>query len=356
MNPQPLVSVIIGLYNVERFLKSKRLQDIRHQTYTNLEIILVDDGSTDATGELIDELSTKDTRIRVIHKQNGGVSSARNAGLDIASGEFIYFCDVDDDLDLTLIEQSIVLMQKHAIQMLIFGFNVIYANGSLPNETVQFEDLLVESNDELKGIILSKLLDILPCGNGFLWNKFYRRDFLEKYHFRFGNEILQQDEVFNMRVYPKVERLFVSSDILYDYYIYESGNNRSRYIPNRIEIYLMVFHRLTEISEDWGIMDSHCRYFIDEKFYKGIVSCLLDNLFRPDNPNNFKQKKQEFIRILDIPDVYNCIVRIEGTPHLKGIKSPFYYKMYKLKCFEGFAAFHWIFSLGDKVRNFLKNK
>ena len=113
MNSQPLVSVIIGLYNVERFLKKKCLRDIRQQTYTNLEIILVDDGSTDATGKLIDELSTEDTRIRVIHKQNGGVSSARNAGLDIASGEFIYFCDVDDDLNLNLIEQGTALMQVH---------------------------------------------------------------------------------------------------------------------------------------------------------------------------------------------------------------------------------------------------
>ncbi len=356
MNSQPLVSVIIGLYNVERFLEKKCLRDITQQTYTNLEIILVDDGSTDATGKLIDELSTEDTRIRVIHKQNGGVSSARNAGLDIASGEFIYFCDVDDDLDLTLIEQSTVLMQKHAIQMLIFGFNVIYANGSLPNETVQFEDLLVESNDELKEIILSKLLDILPCGNGFLWNKFYRRDFIERYHFRFDDLLLQQDEVFNIQMYPKVERLYVSSAVLYDYYIYGSGNNRARYIPNRFNIYHSIYKQLTNTCTQWGIMDQHCHEFITEKFYKGLIATFLDNPYYKGCPYRYKDRKREFKEILSNPDVQDCLANMEGSSYFKGIKSILYYWLsYRLKSYEMLTLLRWLFNIGDRCREMLKN-
>lgn len=356
MNPQPLVSVIIGLYNVERFLKSKRLQDIRHQTYTNLEIILVDDGSTDETGKLIDELSAEDTRMRVIHKQNGGVSSARNVGLDIASGEFIYFCDVDDDINRTLIEQSTALMQKHAIDMLIFGFNVIYANGSLPNETVQFEDLLIKSNDELKKIILSKLLNILPCGNGFLWNKFYRRDFIERYHFRFDDLQLQQDEVFNMQIYPKVERLYVSSAVLYDYYIYGSGNNRARYIPNRFNIYHSIYKQLTSTCTQWGIMDQHCHEFITEKFYRGLVATFLDNPFYKGCPYKYKDRKREFKEILSNQDVQDCLANMEGSSFFKGIKSISYYWLsYRTKSYEMLHLLRWLFNIGDQCREILKS-
>ena len=353
---QPLVSVIIGLYNVERFLRKKCLRDIRQQTYTNLEIILVDDGSTDGTGKLIDELSTEDTRIRVIHKQNGGVSSARNCGLDIATGEFIYFCDVDDVLTPTLIEQSSTLMQEHSIDMLIFGFNVIYAKGSLPNETVQFEDLLLKSNDELKEIILSKLLNILPCGNGFLWNKLYRRDFIERYHFRFDDLQLQQDEVFNMQIYPKVERLYVSSAVLYDYYIYGSGNNRSRYIPNRFNIYHSIYKQLTSTCTKWGIMDKQCHEFITEKFYKGLVATFLDNPFYKGCPYKYKDRKREFKKILSDPDVQDCLVNMEGSSYFKGIKSISYYWLsYRLKSYEMLTLLRWLFNIGDRCREMLKS-
>lgn len=356
MHPQPLVSVILGLYNVEHFLKKKCLQDIRQQTYPNLEIILVDDGSTDATGRLIDDISKEDTRIRVIHKQNGGVSSARNCGLDIASGEFIYFCDVDDDLNPTLIEQSTKLMQEHPIDMLIFGFNVIYANGSILGETVRFEDSLINSNDELKEILISKLLDILPCGNGFLWNKFYRREFIERNHFRFDDLLLQQDEVFNIQIYPKVDRLYVSSAVLYNYYVYESGNNRSRYIPNRFNIYHSIYKRMTSICADWGIMDQHCQEFINEKFYKGIVATLLDNPFYKGCPYRYKDRKWEFNEILSNPDVQDCMANLEGSSYFKGIKSTSYYWLsYRHKSYEIFTLLRCLFNIGDRCREMLRS-
>lgn len=354
MNSQPLVSVIMGLYNVEHFLKKKCLQDIRQQTYPNLEIILVDDGSTDSTGELIDDLSKDDIRIRVIHKQNGGVSSARNCGLDIASGEFIYFCDVDDVLNPTLIEQCTALMQKHSIDMLIFGFNVIYANGSLPRETVQFEDMLVKSNDELKDILVSKLLDILPCGNGFLWNKFYRRDLIERNYFRFDDLQLQQDEVFNMQIYPKLERLFVSSAVLYEYYVYESGNNRSRYIPKRFNIYHSIYKRMTRICSEWGILDQPCQEFINENFYKGIIAVILDNPFYRDCPYLYKDRKREFKEILSVPEVQDCLANMEGSSYFKGIKSISYYWLsYRLKSYEMFTLLRYLFNIGDRCREIL---
>lgn len=98
-----LISLIVPIYNVEKYL-DKCIDTIINQTYSNIEIILVDDGSTDASGEICDKWKKKDNRITVIHKLNGGLSSARNAGIDIATGKYIGFIDSDDYIDLEMIE------------------------------------------------------------------------------------------------------------------------------------------------------------------------------------------------------------------------------------------------------------
>ena len=355
MNPQPVVSVILALYNVKRFLERKRLHDLRQQTYSNLEIILVDDGSTDGTGEMVEELSKEDPRISVIHKQNGGVGSARNAGLDLATGEFVYFCDIDDDLNLSLIEKSLLSIQENRADVLVFGFNVIYTVGGLPTETVKFNDALFNNNDELKRVFVKELLDIQPCGNGFVWNKFYRRDFIESNHFRFGNERIQQDELFNMRLYPSVNRLYTSSEVLYDYYIYESGNNRSRFIANRYEIYHSIYKQMMELCDRWGVLDNDCLEYINVKFYKGLVCVFLDNVNYENCPYGYKERKQEFLDVLSTKDVQDCLANMEGSSYFKGIKSKCYYKAAFLrKDYYTFLLLKWLFGIGDSIRAFLK--
>ena len=94
-NNNPTISVIVPVYNAEKYL-SRCMDSILVQTFTCFELLLVDDGSTDCSGRICDEYAKRDTRIRVIHKENGGVSSARNLGLDNAKGEWICFCDSDD--------------------------------------------------------------------------------------------------------------------------------------------------------------------------------------------------------------------------------------------------------------------
>ena len=98
-----LVSVVLPVYNVEKYLE-RCIESVIHQTYINLDIILVDDGSTDSSGLLCDKLATKDTRITVIHKTNGGLSDARNAGISAAKGKYITFVDSDDLVELDMIE------------------------------------------------------------------------------------------------------------------------------------------------------------------------------------------------------------------------------------------------------------
>ena len=106
-----MISVIVPIYNVEKYL-IKCIESIINQTYKDLEIILVDDGSTDSSGKICDEFATKDNRIKVIHKKNGGLSSARNIGLDICKGNYISFIDSDDYIELDMYEKMIKIIVK----------------------------------------------------------------------------------------------------------------------------------------------------------------------------------------------------------------------------------------------------
>lgn len=122
------ISVIVPVYNVEKYL-SQCLDSIIHQTYKNLEIILVDDGSTDSSGLICDNYSQKDKRIKIIHKCQGGLSDARNAGLKIATGEYISFIDSDDFIDKNMYSILINNTQKYNSDIVWFNYYNYYSKG-----------------------------------------------------------------------------------------------------------------------------------------------------------------------------------------------------------------------------------
>ena len=146
----PKVSILISLYNVQKFLLEKELSDVRNQTYKNLEIILVDDGSTDSTLSICKQIASKDKRITIIHKENGGLGSARNTGLERATGKYIYFCDIDDTIHANLVERNVKVMEETKAEMIVFSFHVIYADNSSPEENVVFPNLDLASNEMIK--------------------------------------------------------------------------------------------------------------------------------------------------------------------------------------------------------------
>lgn len=112
MNPEPILSIIVPVYKVEPFLR-KCIQSILDQSFSDFELILVDDGSPDSCGTICDEYAQKDTRVQVIHKENGGLSSARNAGLEVARGKFISFIDSDDYISSDFYQSNIAYLQEH---------------------------------------------------------------------------------------------------------------------------------------------------------------------------------------------------------------------------------------------------
>ena len=146
MNESPLISVIVPVYNVEEYL-TQCIESIINQTYTNLEIILVDDGSTDQSGKICDEYAIKDDRIQVIHKENRGVGSARNVGLDTSKGEYVSFVDSDDYVDKNYIKILLKQMLEHNVQVSICNLAIT----DKKNTTIRYKD-------KINGVITTEIV------------------------------------------------------------------------------------------------------------------------------------------------------------------------------------------------------
>ena len=290
------ISIIVGLYNVSRFLIEKRLLSIFNQTYSDWELILVNDGSTDNTGEICDSFASGDNRIKVIHKTNGGLGSARNAGLDVARGEYVWFYDVDDDADEALLSKCVDEIEKDETELLVFGFKAVDLSSKV-EDLVVFKNKRISDQEQLKECYIDDLL-LVKHGNGFAWNKFYRRSFIEEFKIRYANQRIQQDEVFNLEILKHVKKVSLCSDVLYTYYIYSQGNTRSNFIKDRFDIYKSIFCSFMTIKHLWDISDERFDRYVYARFFNGIGQCLRFNLFHKKCIWTLKEKNIELNRVI----------------------------------------------------------
>lgn len=160
---EPLISVIVPIYKVERYLK-KCIDSIINQTYKNLEIILVDDGSPDSCPKICDEYEKKDSRIKVIHKQNGGLSDARNAGIDVAKGDYIAFVDSDDYIEQDMYEMLYTILKKYNADISISSRYIVNEDGKRFAYTSKDSNILdMDAKEALRRIFSFKDFDMSSC-------------------------------------------------------------------------------------------------------------------------------------------------------------------------------------------------
>ncbi len=207
-----MTSVIIPIYNVEKYLRDC-LNSVINQTYKDLEIILVDDGSPDKCGEICDEYANKDERIRVIHKKNGGLSDARNAGFSISHGDYIYFLDSDDYIIENAIEKMVSCIEKEKADIVFFDSDTLYEDFPDPN----YREYFVRSNcyrTEKGSHVLRKQIgkqEYYSC----VQFHFFRRSLLEKNKLKFVKDMMHEDELFTVLAYIRAERVAQLNEIVY---------------------------------------------------------------------------------------------------------------------------------------------
>lgn len=262
----PVISVIVPIYKVEKYLK-KCLDSIINQTYNNLEIILVDDGSPDNCPALCDEYAQKDSRIRVIHKQNGGLSSARNAGFEIATSEYISFVDSDDYLNQNMYEKMMKLMLDTDADLCVCNYEKVDENGNI---------LSSDSESPLKEEIINatqalhKLTEANNCYYVTAWNKIYKRNILTNSTFPIGK--IHEDEFAIHYILDKCKRIATTSKAYY-YYVQRNGSIMSQRseteildvieaLLDRYDYYCSIGHEDSEywIERIYNVLYSFLRY------------------------------------------------------------------------------------------------
>lgn len=205
-----LVSIIIPVYNVEQFL-DRCIYSVIQQSYKLLEIILVDDGSTDNSGKLCEEYVSKDSRIQVLHKKNGGLSSARNAGMDIMSGEFFTFIDSDDWVEIDYIKELMKNIHEEDIDIVQCGYCVRNDDKKRTYDAHIFEELLVTKTDILDSFFKTQNLKTMAC------MKLYRAEPFQ--NIRFVNGRNNEDTIFFADYIDRIKYIKIIDKIMYNYYI-----------------------------------------------------------------------------------------------------------------------------------------
>ncbi len=210
MDRKPKISVIVPVYNVERYL-ARCVDSILAQGYANLDVILVDDGSSDGSGALCDAYAARDPRIRVIHKENGGLSSARNAGLDAAEGEYLAFADSDDWIEPEMYGTMLSLMEQYNAQVVCAGrYDVDGGTGEKAVGLCPREECCITGEDLVGRIFLWDSCDSSAC------DKLWRRDLFGS--FRFPQGMVSEDVATIYRILLNAERAVLCPKPFYNYY------------------------------------------------------------------------------------------------------------------------------------------
>ena len=258
-----MISIIVPVYNVEKHLPNC-LRSISHQTFKDFEVILVNDGSTDESGSICDDYVKIDNRFKVFHKQNRGVSSARNFALDKVQGKWIYFCDADD------------ILYHYTLDTLIKNFNdnVDSTMGGYIRMN-DHEEILEENTicEECKMTVEETLIDFYHpkynMFNGFIWNRLFRRSIIDKHHLRFREDIyIKEDGLFLIQYLCKCRKgTFYTTKPIYKYVVHSTSamNYKLR------EINKESISRLTASIECYNVLKNAC--------YSNILPLAKQNIF-----------------------------------------------------------------------------
>lgn len=202
-----MFSVIVPVYKVEKYL-DRCIESLVNQTYSNLEIILVDDGSPDHCPQICDNWALRDSRIKVVHKQNGGLSSARNKALDIAVGDYYCFVDSDDWIAPDLCEKVLTLFKEHDVGIVNFDCCRVTEDGKMLGGTETVQDRVLSQEEALVALMQGKI-------NNYMCNKVFKRFVFDDVRFPEGR--LWEDMAICYKLLLKAEHIYCSSEKLYYY-------------------------------------------------------------------------------------------------------------------------------------------
>lgn len=283
-----LVSIVVPIYNVESYLR-ECLDSLLAQTYPYIEILLIDDGSTDGSSSICDEYSLKYSQVKVFHKENGGVSSARNLGIENAEGDYIVFVDSDDKIHKEMIDIYMKTASKNEVLVCKVSEGFSLFQDSIPEERNKFENFCL---DDFMKFFLEDCVNS-PC------NKLYRKSILYKYKLRFPEDMsLGEDLLFNLKYFtyaPKFYKVF--SYPLYYYRVDRTESLSSIFRMDLFELQLRMFHELEQFLIQMDLLIGENKELYYSIFWNRLYLTfqVYENYLKKTSDKNVQEKLKEIL-------------------------------------------------------------
>lgn len=301
-NKETKISIIIPAYNVQDYIK-KSVDSILKQTFSDFTIYIVDDGSTDNTGKICDELSKSDSRIIVIHQKNAGAHNARNAALDMINSKYVCFFDGDDFVENDMLDDLYKIAEENNSDLVISGF---YIDTYYKDDKFITLDYIPYTRD-------SKPIDVFNDKNSFRelayrnfdknmfyspWNKLYRVSYLKKFDLKFP--ITYRDDFpFVLSVIRDIEKVAYTKNQYYHFIRKRTESETQKFVKNLYDKREEEHEKMIELYNHWGLMyDNNSIEMIARRYIDRLIECMV-NLFNPNSNLNSSDIKSEIKKYLN---------------------------------------------------------
>lgn len=299
-----MISVIVPVYNVESYIY-KSIKSICDQTYKNIEIILVDDGSTDKSYQICEQLRSEDERIKLITQANQGVSKARNVGINNSNGKYIYFMDADDYIEKDMLENMYNIYQKNKTDIVICGYYFeTQKKYKVDRYEVKYKEVYYKDREELMNDFV-KLWDSSLMYN--IWNKLYKRDLIFENGLIFPEYKMGEDLEFNNKYVELCKSAYVLDKCYYHYIREREESATTKYIKNWFDIRREESERLRKYFCDLNIYNDEGKEYLSRRYIERVIGCI-ENEFNISNNSSISQRSKEIKKILNAKETREAII------------------------------------------------
>lgn len=320
-----LISVIVPIYNVEKWLP-RCIEGILNQPFTNIELILVNDGSSDKCGKICEEYAKKDNRIKVIHKENKGVSSARNAGIEVATGKYIVFIDPDDEISKSYFTKLYSTAENYNCDAVICGYETI------PNHSIITPNFKLNTVMNGRDFVLSSSNIHSSNDLCFSWRYMYNLSTIKDKNIRFNEQVfIGEDVIFNLEFLLKSQRVCALSEILYFYNVNNLNSlMRAPFKPNLEGSLVLQYKIRKQLSKEFSLLqEKHFRKDMANYYINNIYRLLINNL----KSDPYANVNSAFRRIVNYEMFSDSFKEIGFSYQCNNFKEYLYYLALKFKVY-----------------------
>ncbi len=307
---QPKYSIVLPIYNVEKHLK-KAIESVLNQSFENFEMILVNDSSPDGSERICTEYANKDSRIKLInHPENKGLSAARNTGMEVATGEYIWFMDSDDYVECDLLSRVEDSLKKNRADIVVFGLIEEYFDKKdvyRYSKQQAVEEELISTKERIHERVIELEENTLY---GYAWNKFYRLDLIKKLQLKFEKITLIEDIMFNVKYCMDIQSMNILGGALYHYEKRIDNSLTSKFVPQYFELHEKRVSMVCDQYKYWKAYSKDIKKRMGNIYARYIISAMQRNCDKRSGMNSKERRRW-------LQNLYKNPLFVELAPYMR---------------------------------------